>query len=921
MDPLSLIIAFVGILVAVIFGYFQIVVPFVKGEVRLSRRWPFVEGIDDISNGIRPPGAAEIEEDIPGVGPVPADDAANDTERTRSFAVLTPGVKITHYEIIDKIGEGGMGEIYLARDTKLDRGVALKFLPNKFASERDFKARFKREARAAAALKHPNIVTIYEVGEHDGRPFIAMEYVEGESLVSVIKKGELELDRIVDLTVQICDGLNNAHQAGIIHRDIKPANIVIDTDGRPKLLDFGLAMVRGSERLTVAGAALGTIGYMSPEQVQGKEVDLRSDIFSLGVVIYEMISGHRPFRGDNEAAVIHALTHDDPAPLTRLVRSIPINVERILDKALCKDPSLRYQSVTELAEDIRDLRAPCGPPVRLVERSKMLAILPFENLGPPEEEYFSDGMTEEIISRLSAIHDLRVISRTSTMKYKGTQKTIREIGFELGIDYVLEGSVRWNSKGGSRNRVRITPQLVRVSDDTQLWSERYDRIIDDIFVVQSEIAEQVIQRMEITLLEPERQVLAAKPTDNLEAYHAYLRGIDYAGRPDYSEEDFRRAIEMFERAVELDPDFALAHADLGRAHSALYFHGHDRSAGRVSRAKAAIDRAIALRPDLAEVHLALGFYHYWCHQEFESALEEFAIAEKDLPNDTRILAVTAAVLKRKGRIEETVELYKKAFGLSPRDASLPHEIGCAYMTIRNYEEAERYYDCSISLAPNQLLAYVCQAWNFWLRKGDVQGARAALEAISRDARGPHSRRSEASLHEWYYQLMFERNYREAIDVLADAAAVFDEGQWWFVPKDLLAANASQLMDQPERARELYESAACLLEKELAERPDDDRVCSSLGVTYAGLDRQEEAIRVGKRAVELVPVTENAVVGPFRVEDLAFTYTLAGEYDEALNQIEHLLSIPSWLSIPLLRIDPRWDPLRNHPRFQEMLKKC
>jgi len=912
MDPLSFIIAFIGILVAVIFGYFQIVVPFVKGEVRLTRRWPFVEGTGDPSTRDKPAEGRTM--------PVSGDEVINGADQTKSFVVLASGTWITHYEIIEKIGAGGMGEVYLAEDTKLDRRVALKFLPAQYASDKDFKTRFKREAQAAARLKHPNIVTIYEVSEYNGLPFIAMEYVEGESLRTIIQKQELELNRIVELTVQICEGLSKAHQAGITHRDIKPANIVVDADGRPKLLDFGLATVQGSERLTLAGATLGTIGYMSPEQVQGKKVDLRSDLFSLGVVIYEMISGHRPFRGDNDAAVIHALTHTDPDPLTRVVKSIPVNLERILDKALCKDPSLRYQNASDLAEDIRDLRAPCGPSVRIVEKVKILVVLPFENLGPPEEEYFSDGMTEEIISRLSVVRDLRVISRTSAMKYKRTEKSIREIGAELGIDYVLEGSVRWNSKGGSGNRVRITPQLVRVSDDTQLWSERFDRIIDDIFDVQSEIAEEVIRRMEITLLEPERQVLAAKPTENLDAYHSYLRGLELAGRPDYSEKDFRLAIEMFEQAVELDPSFALAHADLGRAHSALYFHGHDRTAGRVSKAKAAIDRALALKPDLPDVHLALGYYHYWCHQEFESALKEFAIAERDLPNDTRIIVVTAAILKRKGRIEETVEHYKKAFGLSPRDASLPHEIGCAYMTIRNYEEAERYYDCSISLAPNQLLAYLCRAWNFWLRKGDIQGARTTLETLSSEAKDSDVWRHELSLREWYLQLMFERNYSEALATLVDADAIFEEGQWWFVPKDLLAAYTYRLMDEPEPARELYESAAGLLEKELEERPDDDRIHSSLGVAYAGLGRKEEAIREGKKGAELVPVSENAVIGPFRVGDLASVYTLTGDYDEALDLIEHLLSIPSWLSIPLLELDPRWDPLRNHPRFQELLKK-
>jgi tetratricopeptide (TPR) repeat protein len=443
--------------------------------------------------------------------------------------------------------------------------------------------------------------------------------------------------------------------------------------------------------------------------------------------------------------------------------------------------------------------------------------------------------------------------------------------------------------------------------------------LDDIFEVQSEIAEQVIRQLNIALLEPERRIVEAKPTSNLDAYQAYLRGLEYAGRPDYSEGDFRLAIQMFERAIELDPGFALAHADLSRVHSALYFHGYDRTEERASSAKKAIDRAHELQPLLPDVHLALGYYHYCCSRDYEKALEEFDIAEKDLPNDTRILAVVAAIIKRRGRIEETVDHYKKAFELSPRDASLAHEIGCAYMTIRKYEEAESYYDRSISMAPDQILVYICKAWNYWLHNGDIQGGRATLERMP--GKMDHRIRQQAGiLFEWYRLELFSRNYEEALKVLDEGDAVFDEGQWFYITKDQLAAHTYRLMNDAKRSRELYESALRSLQIEIDKRPDDDRVRSSLGVVYAGLGKKAEAIREGKLAVEMIPISENAVIGPFRVEDLAFTYVLVGEYDDALDLIEYLLTIPSWFSIPLLRIDPKWDLLRNHPRFQALLKK-
>ncbi|MCH9032657.1 MAG: protein kinase, partial [candidate division Zixibacteria bacterium] len=427
-------------------------------------------------------------------------------DNTQSFVPLTAGTKISHYEIISKIGAGGMGEVYLAEDSQLDRKVALKFLPSHLSEDESSRARFTREAKAAAKLDHPNIVPVYEVGEFQGRPFFAMANIEGQTLREVIKQGKLSVSEAVNLTMQICEGLNEAHAAGVVHRDIKPANIIIDKNGKPRLLDFGLATVAGQEKLTKTGSTLGTAGYMSPEQVQGQKADHRSDLFSVGVVLYEMITGQTPFDAEHEAAIHYNIINETPEPLARFKSGVSAELQRIIDKALDKNTGTRYQTATGMLADLRRLKAdatshkrsthslwagatvivlvvgavlysfwPKGAPMEEDSTGiKMLAVLPFENLGSAEDEYFADGITDEITSRLAKLSGLGVISRTSSMQYKKTDKSLQQIGAELGVSYILEGTILWD-KTGDTDRVRIIPQLIQVSDDRHLWSESYQR--------------------------------------------------------------------------------------------------------------------------------------------------------------------------------------------------------------------------------------------------------------------------------------------------------------------------------------------------------------------------------------------------------------------------------------------------------------
>ncbi|MCH7549431.1 MAG: protein kinase, partial [Candidatus Krumholzibacteriota bacterium] len=431
------------------------------------------------------------------------------------------GQTISHYRVLEKFGEGGMGVIYKAEDTRLRRTVALKFLPPELTRDERAKKRFVHEARAASALQHNNICTIHEIDETpDGQLFICMDWYEGETLKEKIAGGPLAVDDAIDSMIQAAEGLAKAHERGLVHRDIKSANLVITSDGVVKILDFGLAKLAGQSKITKTGATVGTVAFMSPEQARGEDVDHRTDIWSLGVVIYEMLTGRLPFRGDHELAVTYQIVHEDLEPVSDLRPEIPPELERIVVKCLEKNPSDRYQNLDEVLADLGRMKGipvekPVKSPLRYAvpvlvvlaaallvviltpfelsinpdegTREIRLAVLPFVNLGEPDDEYFADGITDEIISKLAVIQGLSVISRTSSMKYKHSDKGLREIGRELGVDYVLEGTIRWD-KSGESERVRITPQLINVSDDSHLWAENYERAMTQIFVVQSDIA-------------------------------------------------------------------------------------------------------------------------------------------------------------------------------------------------------------------------------------------------------------------------------------------------------------------------------------------------------------------------------------------------------------------------------------------------
>jgi serine/threonine protein kinase/tetratricopeptide (TPR) repeat protein len=841
---------------------------------------------------------------------------------------LPKGHRLGAYEIVDLLGSGGMGEVYRARDTRLGRDVALKVLPQALAQDPDRRQRFEREARAAAGVNHPHIVTLHSVEESGGTLFLTMELVEGQSLRQVLTSTGLPLDRLLNLGIPIAEAVHAAHRQGITHRDLKPENVMVTSTGWVKVLDFGLAkltqpdfmnpgMTQAATFVTSEGPK-GTVSYMSPEQAEAKPLDHRTDIFSLGVVLYEMATGRRPFQGESTASTLSAILRDSPRPIPEIRRELPPHLNRVIQRCLVKDPDRRYQTALDLRNELELLREEARKPAAFTSGGKQgpkrIVVLPFENLGAADDAFFSAGMTEEITSRLAAVSGLAVLSRTTAVQYDRTGKTLRQIGQDLGADYVLEGTVRW-AKRGDAVRVRVTPQLIRVSDDSHLWADRYDRDLDDIFEVQSEIAERVVKEMGVSLLEPERQAVQARPTENMEAYQAYLRGLDYGGRPDYSRENFENAVRMFERAVELDPSFALAHAKLAYYHAQMHFFGYDRSEERLKKAKQSAERALELDPRLPEARRALGKYYYVGPRDYAAAIREFEVVREQLPNQADVIVDIAAAYRRLGDLEKAIELFRQAEALEPSNAAPPFEIGVSLNYFRRFSEAEAAFRKSMALAPDLWMACAMDATNRLRGWGDIEGARQRLLA-SQGTRGEFSPQEPT----WFILCLYERNYPAIFAWVDNWASDVSESQFSVIAADQVRGVAYQFMGQPDIAQRCFARALDRLKSKIAERPGDPRLHIALGHVLSGLDRREEAIREGEEGVRLMPISKDAMVGPVFEQDLALIYAQVGATDRALDRIEHLLSIPSWLCVNVLRLDPRWDPIRDHPRFQALIKE-
>jgi serine/threonine protein kinase/Flp pilus assembly protein TadD len=770
------------------------------------------------------------------------------------------GQTISHYKILEKLGEGGMGVVYKAQDLKLDRLVALKFLSIQFTANESERKRFVHEAKAASALDHPNICTFYELGETDrGQMFIAMAYYEGQTAKDKIKDRPLPVDEAIDIAIAIAQGLAKAHEKGITHRDIKSENIMVTGDSGVKIMDFGLASITGVSALTKTGASVGTVPYMSPEQARGEKADHRSDIWSFGAVLYEMVTGQMPFKSQYNDATVYSILNENPRPVTALRTGIPMELERIIVKCLEKNASDRYQHMDEVIVDLRKVRVDnrtdeheISTPQRfrrnrwylaggalllfavlfllLFPKSKTsdeaihsIAVLPLENLsGDPEQEYFAEGMTEVLITDLGKISALRVISRTSVMQFKATKKTIPEIAKELNVDAIVEGSVQ-----RSGDRVRITAQLLYGPTDRHLWGESYERNLTDVLGLQSELALAIAKEIRAKVTPQEETHLTSAGPVNKEAYELYLKGRYHWNKR--TEEGLKKGIEHFKQAIEKDPGYALAYAGLADSYFILAYYSWLPPKEAYPKARAAAMKALELDDLLAEGRAALASVKRDFEWDWVEAEKQFRQAFKLTPSYAYAHQWCANLFNLLGRREEALTEMKKALELDPLSLIINADLGRTYYWARQYDQSLEQFRKTLDLDPNFALAHL------WL--GQVYEQR--------------------------------RMYETAISEFQKGISLSGGGSTYALAR--------------------------------------------LGHAYAVAGRRVEAQMVLNQLNDL---SKQKYVSPY---DIAVIYAGMGEKNQAFAWLERAYDERSvWMTH--LKVDPSLDPLRSDLRFTELLKK-
>ena len=882
------------------------------------------------------------------------------------------GETIGHYRILKRIGAGGMGEVYLASDINAGRTAALKVLPAHLSSNVERLRRFEQEARAVAGLNHPNIMTIYEVGADDSRRYIASELIEGETLHERLARGGVEIREAIEIAIQVVSALAAAHSAGVVHRDIKPQNIMLRPDGYVKVLDFGIAKLAEREVLpsvpenealklveTNAGSILGTVSYMSLEQARGAHVDKRTDIWSLGVVLYEMITGRAPFPGDIPGEVMSSIVEKEPLPLGRYLERVPPELEQIVTKALQKNPQERFQSANELLAALKHLlhklelaaeldqssardssarwiQSPIAAGVAVLAIAlaalfpfywlrkprttaipeKSVAVLPFENLSDDKtNSYFADGMQDEILSDLAKVADLKVVSRTSVMQYKsGAARNLREIAHQLGVAHVVEGSVE-----RSGTHVHINAQLIDARSDHRVWGQTYDRELSDIFAIQSEIAESIADQLQAKLSPDEKKAIERPPTSDVTAFDLYTRAknIQLATTIRSTEKtDLLNVVDLLNQATARDAAFFDAYCQLAYAHDILYFSGYDHTPARLALAEAAVHTAFRLRPEAGEAHLARARNLYYGYLEYDGALAELEAARQSLPNNARLLELMGYILRRQGRWNESTENLERAIDLDPRNVFMLQQIALSYDYLRRYADEKLMLNRVLAIVPNDTETQAARAWMEFESHADMRPLHQMIDSV----RATNPALLPTIGDAWLVSTLAERDFDAATNVLK----AFGENKPHLssdnVPLTSLFVEGviARMTKDDAKARSAFTAARTEQEKAVQAQPNFGPALCVLGLIDAGLGRKEEALREGQHAVELLSVEKDSLNGAALIKYLAIIAAWVGDKDLACEELATAIRYPGCLSYGHLKLLPFWDPLRGDPRFEKIV---
>ena len=851
--------------------------------------------------------------------------------------------------------------VYKAQDTKLNRTVALKFLPVYVGVTEEEKIRFINEAQSASSLDHPNICTIHAIEESDeGRLFIVMAYYDGKPLNKVIEERPLPLPLLLNYAIQIASGLGKAHEKEITHRDLKPANILITGEDKVKIIDFGLAKAAGQAMITKTGTTLGTYPYMSPEQAQGERVDYRSDIWSLGVLIYEMVTGQRPFKSEYESALVYSILNEDPEPVTAMRSGVPMELERIISKCLEKEPKNRYQRADDLLVDLRRVlnelsesttKSASAQKVTLntsvkseslfvripstknlvastvavliiiagifyftsnrsdvFDLTRSIAVLPLENLSlDPDDAFFAAGIHEDIIIQLSQIGSMQVIARSSVMNYQPGQRNIQNISSDLGVQSILEGSVRRVA-----DRVRVSVTLTDALTNRTLWANTFDRDLTDIFTIQSEIALEIARALDARLTVTEELQMGLQPTENAHAYELYMRARDYFNQPGAQENNFRMTESLLIRSIEHDTGFAHAYALLSRVYTSLYWFNYESNREILEKSLMNAEKALELQPNLADSYMALGYYHYQGHRNYSDALENFNIALEFQPNNADIISSIGFVERRLGNFEESIVMVDKAISLDPRNLNLMFNNAQSKMLTRRHEAAEQDYLRVLEFAPNLSVIKVLITLNRILWKADIDAVKHFF------ADNPDLR--EDVTGDWMRLQMLIGDFEGILQTLEDVPRELYEGQLFLYTPSFLRAVAIDLSGDKSGARTYYLNALDEYFNMDDDYSNDPRYRMALGRIYAGLDQVDEAVYHGKAAVKIIEEMVDALEAPTYNNELAIIYAAIEQADEAVAIIRELLSQPGYMTYARLSIEPAWKPIRNTPQFQALLNE-